>query len=62
MMSLSLPPDIPRIQKLSSNDFKTNYEMFGNVDKLEAVPVQTVQLRFNGWVVGVTELQDRDNV
>jgi zeta-carotene desaturase len=51
--------DVPGIQKLLPNDFKTNYEMFGNVDKLEAVPVQTVQLRFNGWV---TELQDRQRM
>lgn len=32
---------------------------FDNIYKLEAVPVATVQLRFNGWV---TELQVRPSV
>ena len=46
--------DVPGIQKLLSPDFR-KFKEFDNVYKLEAVPVQTVQLRFNGWV---TELQD----
>ncbi len=51
--------DVPGIQKLLPNDFKTNYEIFNKIDNLEAVPVQTVQLRFNGWV---TELQDKQRM
>jgi zeta-carotene desaturase len=50
--------DVPGIQKLLSPDFRKHKE-FDNVYKLEAVPVQTVQLRFNGWV---TEMQDMDRM
>jgi len=46
--------DVPGIQKLLPEPFR-KYKEFDNIYKLEAVPVQTVQLRFNGWV---TELQD----
>ena len=31
--------------------------MFDNIYKLDGVPVVTVQLRYNGWV---TELQDME--
>jgi len=48
--------DVPGIQKLLPKDFSENFSEFKNVYKLDAVPVQTVQLRFNGWV---TELQDK---
>ena len=46
--------DVPGIQKLLPPDFRKHKE-FDNIYKLEAVPVETVQLRFDGWV---TELQD----
>jgi len=46
--------DVPGIQKLLPADFR-KYKEFDKIYNLEAVPVQTVQLRFNGWV---TELQD----
>lgn len=46
--------DVPGIQKLLPLDFR-KHAMFDAVYNLDAVPVQTVQLRFNGWV---TELQD----
>ncbi len=46
--------DIPGIQKVLPSSWRT-YPEFDNIYKLEAVPVATVQLRFNGWV---TELQD----
>jgi len=46
--------DVPGIQKLLPVDFR-KYRDFDNIYKLEAVPVETVQLRFNGWV---TELSD----
>lgn len=46
--------DVPGIQKLLPENFR-KIPMFDAIYKLDAVPVQTVQLRFNGWV---TELQD----
>ena len=46
--------DVPGIQKLLPADFR-KFNEFDKVYNLEAVPVQTVQLRFNGWV---TELAD----
>ena len=46
--------DVPGIQKLLPVDFRKHQE-FDKIYKLEAVPVETVQLRFDGWV---TELQD----
>lgn len=51
--------DVPGIQKLFS-DANENFRKvpeFDNIFKLTAVPVQTVQLRFDGWV---TELQDEE--
>lgn len=46
--------DIPGIHRLIPDEWR-KYKEFDNIFKLEAVPVATVQLRFNGWV---TELQD----
>lgn len=46
--------DVPGIQRLLSPDFR-RFQELDNIYQLDAVPVQTVQLRFNGWV---TELQD----
>lgn len=46
--------DVPGIQRLLPADFR-KIAMFDRVYNLDAVPVQTVQLRFNGWV---TELND----
>jgi zeta-carotene desaturase len=46
--------DVPGIQRLLPADWRKIQE-FDNIYKLEAVPVATVQLRFDGWV---TELQD----
>ena len=46
--------DVPGIQKLLPPDFR-KYEEFDRVYNLDAVPVSTVQLRFDGWV---TELDD----
>lgn len=50
--------DVPGIQKLLPADFR-KYKEFDKVYNLDAVPVQTVQLRFNGWV---TELNDMDKM
>ncbi len=46
--------DVPGIQRLIPAGWRKLPE-FDNIFKLEAVPVVTVQLRFDGWV---TELQD----
>lgn len=43
--------DVPGIQKLLPQDFR-QYKEFDGVYKLDAVPVLTVQLRFDGWVTG----------
>lgn len=50
--------DVPGIKKLLPESFRT-YEEFDNIYKLDAVPVATVQMRFNGWV---TELNDKDKM
>jgi zeta-carotene desaturase len=47
--------DIPGIHRLLPEEWRTMPE-FAKIYKLDAVPVATVQLRFNGWV---TELTDR---
>ncbi|KAL2536953.1 Zeta-carotene desaturase [Forsythia ovata] len=46
--------DIPGIKKLLPQKWR-ELEFFDNIYKLVGVPVVTVQLRYNGWV---TELQD----
>ncbi|MFQ4143168.1 9,9'-di-cis-zeta-carotene desaturase [Chlorogloeopsis sp. ULAP02] len=46
--------DVPGIQRLLPQQWR-KWSEFENIYKLEAVPVATVQLRFDGWV---TELQD----
>jgi zeta-carotene desaturase len=46
--------DIPGIQRLLPEEWRSMTE-FDNIYKLDAVPVATVQLRFDGWV---TELAD----
>jgi zeta-carotene desaturase len=46
--------DVPGIQRLLPDEWRT-WKEFDNIYKLEAVPVATVQLRFDGWV---TELHD----
>ncbi|MGK7930820.1 MAG: 9,9'-di-cis-zeta-carotene desaturase, partial [Microcystaceae cyanobacterium] len=48
--------DVPGIQRLLPPDWR-KMSMFDNIYQLEAVPVATVQLRFDGWV---TELNDPD--
>ncbi|MBW4522674.1 MAG: 9,9'-di-cis-zeta-carotene desaturase [Scytolyngbya sp. HA4215-MV1] len=48
--------DIPGIQRLLPEPWR-QWQEFDNIYKLDAVPVATVQLRFDGWV---TELQDSE--
>lgn len=49
--------DVPGIKKVIPPDWR-KWSEFDNIYKLDAVPVATVQLRFDGWV---TELNDADN-
>ena len=46
--------DVPGIHRIIPTDWRKS-TFFENIFKLEAVPVATVQLRFDGWV---TEMQD----
>ena len=46
--------DVPGIKRLIPEPWR-RWPQFDNIYKLEAVPVATVQLRFDGWV---TEMQD----
>ncbi|MEB3266676.1 MAG: 9,9'-di-cis-zeta-carotene desaturase [Cyanobacteriota bacterium] len=46
--------DVPGIQRLIPDGWRC-HELFDNLHRLEAVPVATVQLRYDGWV---TELGD----
>ncbi|WP_036479960.1 9,9'-di-cis-zeta-carotene desaturase [Myxosarcina sp. GI1] len=46
--------DVPGIKKVLPPEWR-KWSEFDNIYKLDAVPVATVQLRFDGWV---TELQD----
>ena len=46
--------DVPGIQRILPEAWR-KWSEFDNIYKLDAVPVATVQLRFDGWV---TELQD----
>ncbi|KAJ1481007.1 hypothetical protein T484DRAFT_1759159 [Baffinella frigidus] len=49
-------PDVPGIKKLLPENFR-KIEQFDKIWNLSAVPVATVQLRFDGWV---TELADME--
>lgn len=49
---------MPGIKKLLPETFRKHDE-FDKIYKLDAVPVATVQLRFNGWV---TELNDKERM
>lgn len=46
--------DVPGVKRLIPEAWR-QWPLFDNIYKLDAVPVATVQLRFDGWV---TELQD----
>ncbi len=48
--------DVPGIQRLIPDAWR-KFSLFDNIYQLEAVPVATVQLRFDGWV---TELEDEN--
>lgn len=46
--------DLPGIKKVLPESFR-KIDMFNNIYELDCVPIATVQLRFDGWV---TEMQD----
>nr|O49901.1 RecName: Full=Zeta-carotene desaturase, chloroplastic/chromoplastic; AltName: Full=9,9'-di-cis-zeta-carotene desaturase; AltName: Full=Carotene 7,8-desaturase; Flags: Precursor [Narcissus pseudonarcissus]CAA12062.1 zeta-carotene desaturase [Narcissus pseudonarcissus] len=46
--------DVPGIKRLIPSEWR-EWDLFDNIYKLVGVPVVTVQLRYNGWV---TEMQD----
>ena len=48
--------DVPGIKKIIPQQWR-KWSEFDNIYKLDAVPVATVQLRFDGWV---TELHDKE--
>lgn len=46
--------DVPGIQRLLPRDWR-RFPQFAAIDRLEAVPVATVQLRYDGWVTELGE-------
>lgn len=50
--------DIPGIQRLIPEDWR-QWPEFDNIYKLTAVPVATVQLRFDGWVTEMNDPEQR---
>lgn len=46
--------DVPGIQRMIPAAWR-RWPLFDNIDKLEAVPVATVQLRYDGWVTELGE-------
>jgi zeta-carotene desaturase len=46
--------DVPGIQRLVPKAWRS-HALFANLDRLEAVPVATVQLRYDGWVTELGE-------
>jgi zeta-carotene desaturase len=53
--------DVPGIQRLLPPEWRKIQE-FDNIYKLEAVPVATVQLRFDGWVTEMNDPEARKQV
>lgn len=50
--------DVPGIQRLLPPQWR-KWSQFDNIYKLDAVPVATVQLRFDGWVTELHDAQKR---
>jgi zeta-carotene desaturase len=50
--------DLPGIQRIIPEDWRQD-TFFNNIYKLDAVPVATVQLRFDGWVTELNDPQKR---
>ena len=53
--------DVPGIHRIIPQDWRKDI-FFDNIYKLEAVPVATVQLRFDGWVTELNDTQKRQQL
>ncbi|MBD2576762.1 9,9'-di-cis-zeta-carotene desaturase [Oscillatoria sp. FACHB-1406] len=53
--------DVPGIQRILPQEWR-KWEEFDNIYQLEAVPVATVQLRFDGWVTELNDAQQRQQL
>lgn len=53
--------DVPGIQRLLPTEWR-KWKEFDNIYKLEAVPVVTVQLRFDGWVTEMENAAQRQQL
>jgi zeta-carotene desaturase len=53
--------DVPGIQRLLPAEWR-QWPQFDNIYALEAVPVVTVQLRFDGWVTEMNDANERQQV
>src|SRR6478672_449983 len=53
--------DIPGIQRVLPQAWR-QWQEFDNIYKLDAVPVATVQLRFDGWVTELHNAQERQQL
>jgi zeta-carotene desaturase len=53
--------DVPGIQRIVPTDWRAA-SFFDNIFKLEAVPVATVQLRFDGWVTEMNDSAERSQL
>ena len=53
--------DVPGIKRLIPSEWK-KYSEFAGIFKLDAVPVATVQLRYDGWVTELNSEQSRMNL
>jgi len=49
--------DVPGIQRLLPQAWRQQWSVFDQIYKLDTVPVATVQLRFNGWVTELHNVQ-----
>ncbi|MEH2364920.1 9,9'-di-cis-zeta-carotene desaturase [Nostoc sp.] len=50
--------DVPGIQRILPHEWR-KWSEFDNIYKLDAVPVATVQLRFDGWVTELNDTEER---
>jgi zeta-carotene desaturase len=53
--------DVPGIQRLLPQEWRS-FKEFDHIYHLEAVPVATVQLRFDGWVTELNDSQQRNQL
>lgn len=53
--------DVPGIQRVLPQEWR-KWSEFDNIYKLDAVPVATVQMRFDGWVTELHDSQERQQL